>query len=42
MNRAHFPDVYDAKDGRPTIEEGTDEDEEDKNQESREIVDWKY
>ena len=42
VNRAHFPDVYDAKDGRPTIEEGTDEDEEDKNQESREIVDWKY
>ena len=41
VNRAHFPDVYDAKDGRPTIEEGTDE-EDDPIQESREIVDWKY
>ena len=41
VNRAHFPDVYDAANGRPTIEEGTDE-EEDPIQESKEIVDWKY
>ena len=41
VNRAQFPDVYDARDGRPTIEEGTDE-EDDTIQESKEIVDWKY
>lgn len=31
VNRAHFPEIFDSKDGRPTIEDGDDS----------EIVSWR-
>mmetsp|Transcript_16084 Transcript_16084/g.20403 ORF Transcript_16084/g.20403 Transcript_16084/m.20403 type:complete len:110 (+) Transcript_16084:735-1064(+) len=42
VNRAHFPEIYDSKDGRPTIEEGGTDEEEEQLQQNHEVVDWKY